>query len=301
MNEIELKNMSIALKSGKTLVNNINLKIEPGHIIGLVGESGSGKSLTGKSLARLNDEQLFTYSGEILFNQENILDYSNQKLRNYYRHNVSMIFQDPMNSLNPLSTIRKQIYESIRMNRSANRVELKHQSEELLLQSGFRADQVDQVLGAYPHELSGGMQQRVMIALAIAKNPSLLIADEPTTALDVTIQANIIRLLQSLNKKFDLSILFITHDLSVAQKLCDHIAVMRQGEIVEYAPTEHLFTSPMHPYTINLFESIPGLTESQRESLQKRKEIAEKYRRDSIEKSVGVVIEVSENHWFKQG
>lgn len=259
----EIKNLSLQLKNGNRLLKDINFKINKGEIVGLVGESGSGKSLTGKSITRLNDENLFKYEGEILFDGRNVLTFNMKQLKKYYQHEVSMIFQDPQNSLNPLATIKTQLIESLEMAKKGSTVNSHQACHELLIKVGFKDEQVDTLLKSYPFELSGGMQQRVMIALALAKKPALLIADEPTTALDVTIQSNILKLLKQLNEADGLSILFVTHDLSVAQNLCDRILVMRNGEIVEIAKTETLFINPLAEYTIDLFSSIPGLTDSQ--------------------------------------
>ncbi len=258
----------------KEIVRNINFDIESNTVLGLVGESGSGKSVTARSILRLNDEKLLVdYAGDIYYQNKNVLAMNKKQLLNYRRHEVSMIFQDPMSSLNPLLKIGFQMVESFQIsNKKLSKKAAINKSLELLDQVGLINP--EELMNQYPYELSGGMQQRVMIAVALAKQPRLLIADEPTTALDATVQDKIIDLLKSIKNKTKMSILFITHDLTLAQLICDKIAVMNQGEIVEYAPTQELFENPINPYTIKLFSSIPGLTDQQLLSIEKKKTIA---------------------------
>lgn len=276
-NILSVRDLSVFFSLGnqrKEIVRNINFDIETNTVLGLVGESGSGKSVTARSILRLNDEKLLVdYTGDIHFNNKNVLAMNKKQLINYRRHDVSMIFQDPMSSLNPLLKIGFQMIESFQVSdKSISKKAAKSKSIELLDQVGLINP--EELMNQYPYELSGGMQQRVMIAVALAKKPRLLIADEPTTALDATVQARIIDLLKSIKTQTQMSILFITHDLTLAQLICDKIAVMNQGEIVEYAPTQELFENPINPYTIKLFSSIPGLTDQQLSSMEKKRETA---------------------------
>lgn len=273
---LEDLNVSFATTNGyKPIIKGINLSIQPGEIVGLVGESGSGKSVTARSIVRLNDERTLTdYTGAIYYKEDNILDYSPKQLRQFRQGVVSMVFQDPMSSLNPLMTIGKQLIEAIRMaDTSISQGQAREKALDLMNRSGLR--RAEQLLDALPHELSGGMQQRIMIAIALAKDPVLLIADEATTALDVTIQAQILDLFKEIQQNLNTAFLFITHDLTIAQALCDRIVVMKDGHILEVAPTETLFTEPLHPYTLQLFSAIPGLKQPQREHIQRMKEEAQ--------------------------
>lgn len=273
---LEDLNVSFATTNGyKPIIKGINLSIQPGEIVGLVGESGSGKSVTARSIVRLNDERTLTdYEGAIYYKEDNILDYSPKQLRQFRQGVASMVFQDPMSSLNPLMTIGKQLIEAIRMaDTSISQGQAREKALDLMNRSGLR--RAEQLLDALPHELSGGMQQRIMIAIALAKDPVLLIADEATTALDVTIQAQILDLFKEIQQNLNTAFLFITHDLTIAQALCDRIVVMKDGHILEVAPTETLFTEPLHPYTLQLFSAIPGLKQPQREHIQRMKEEAQ--------------------------
>lgn len=273
---LEDLNVSFATTNGyKPIIKGINLSIQPGEIVGLVGESGSGKSVTARSIVRLNDERTLTdYEGAIYYKEDNILDYSPKQLRQFRQDVASMVFQDPMSSLNPLMTIGKQLTEAIRMaDTSISQGQAREKALDLMNRSGLR--RTEQLLDALPHELSGGMQQRIMIAIALAKDPVLLIADEATTALDVTIQAQILDLFKEIQQNLNTAFLFITHDLTIAQALCDRIVVMKDGHILEVAPTETLFTEPLHPYTLQLFSAIPGLKQPQREHIQRMKEEAQ--------------------------
>lgn len=277
-NLIEIKDLHVSFNSGfqtVSIIKGMNLNIQKGEVLGVVGESGSGKSVTARSIVRLNPEPKLTqYRGEILFEGSDILQYSPKELRNYRRYNASMIFQDPLSSLNPLHTIERQLVESLQLaNVSMNRQAAQLKARELLDQVGLR--KIDFVMNSLPYELSGGMQQRVMIAMALAKSPKLLIADEPTTALDVTTQEQIIDLFQHLIKETQMTLLFITHDLTIAEQLCDRIAVMRNGRVLELAPTQELFEQPVHPYTLSLFNAIPGLTDQERESIQQKEHRAQ--------------------------
>lgn len=236
-------------------VDGVSFAIPKGKILGVVGESGSGKSITSLSILRLIADPGKIVGGEINFKGENLLDKSEAEMRKIRGNEISMIFQEPMTSLNPTFTVGQQIGEAYKIHQKLNRKEAKKRSIEMLKLVGIPSPEkrVDQ----YPHELSGGMRQRVMIAMALACNPELLIADEPTTALDVTIQAQILDLMKDLQEKLDMGILLITHDLGVVAETCDYVAVMYSGKVVEFADVKTLFNNPKHPYTVGLMNSIP--------------------------------------------
>lgn len=236
-------------------VDGVTFSLPRGKTVGIVGESGSGKSITSLSIMRLIDKPGKIVGGEILFNGENLLDKTEPKMRDIRGKDISMIFQEPMTSLNPTYTIGHQISESYKIHEGLRKKEARHRSIEMLKLVGIPSPEkrIDQ----YPHELSGGMRQRVMIAIALACNPDLLIADEPTTALDVTIQAQILELIKDLQEKLNMSVLLITHDLGVVAETCDHVAVMYCGKIVEFADVRSIFKNPKHPYTVGLLNSLP--------------------------------------------
>ena len=239
-------------------VDGVTFSLEKGKVLGIVGESGCGKSVTSLSIMRLVDTTTGKYEGgEILFEGKDILKLSEKEMRKLRGNKISMIFQEPMTSLNPVFTIGYQIMESLILHKGMNKKDAHARAIELLELVGIpeAAKRVDE----YPHQLSGGMRQRVMIAMALAGDPELLIADEPTTALDVTIQAQILDLLKSLQKKLNMSIIIITHDLGVIAEMADEVAVMYAGDIVEKAETRELFADPKHPYTIGLMNSIPDI------------------------------------------
>ena len=239
-------------------VDGVTFSLEKGKVLGIVGESGCGKSVTSLSIMRLVDTTTGKYEGgEILFEGRDILKLPEKEMRKLRGNKISMIFQEPMTSLNPVFTIGYQIMESLMMHKGLDKKAAHARAIELLElvgipEAGKRVDE-------YPHQLSGGMRQRVMIAMALAGDPELLIADEPTTALDVTIQAQILDLLKSLQKKLNMSIIIITHDLGVIAEMADEVAVMYAGDIVEKAETRELFADPKHPYTIGLMNSIPDI------------------------------------------
>ena len=252
---IEIKNLSVSFSQNNELVKAVqksNFFINEGECFSIVGESGSGKSVTAMSMMKLIKESNNTLiSGYIKFEDENLLTLSEQKLSKIRGKGISMIFQEPMTSLNPLHTIKKQIGEClINLDKKEERI------VELLREVGI--ENAEERLDHFPHQLSGGQRQRVMIAMAIANNPKLLIADEPTTALDVTIQKQILDLLDSLRKKFQMSLLLITHDLSIVKKISDRVCVMKNGQIVEQGETKSLFKKPKHPYTLKLINSNPN-------------------------------------------
>src|SRR5215204_4072024 len=237
-------------------VDGVDLTIGRGETVGLVGESGSGKSVTARSIMRLVPTPPGRYAGgRILFQGRDILTLSNEEMEDLRGSKISMIFQDPMTFLNPVYTAGDQVAEAIRRHQRASKREARSQTIELFRTVGI--PNAEQRYDAYPHQLSGGMRQRVMIAIALSSQPDLLIADEPTTALDVTIQAQILALLSKLQMDFGMSILLITHDLGVVAEMCDSVAVMYAGRVVEHAPVETLFADPEHPYTVGLMNAIP--------------------------------------------
>jgi len=241
-----------------TAVDGISFHVEEGEILGVVGESGCGKSVTAESILRLHDEKFNTkYEGEIKYRGENLLKLPMSKMEKIRGNEISMIFQDPMSSLNPVYTIGNQITEAILLHQNIPKKEAYNKAIELLKLVGIPSP--EQRISEYPHELSGGMQQRVMIAVGLACQPSLLIADEPTTALDVTIQAQILDIILRLNEELNTGVIFITHDLGVVAEICDRVAVMYLGQIVEEASTIDLFEQPLHPYTSGLMDSIPKM------------------------------------------
>lgn len=246
-------------------LNGVSLSMEEGEVLGIVGESGSGKSVTAYSIMGLTAYPGKLVGGTINFNGHQIDKMTEKEFRAIRGNEVSIIFQDPMTSLNPVYTIGNQITEAILLHTDKTKAEANARARELLELVGI--NEPDKRLKQYPHELSGGMRQRVMIAIALACEPKLLIADEPTTALDVTIQAQILELMQSLREKLGMSIIMITHDLGVVASMCEKIAVMYAGHIVEYGTTDEIFYSPKHEYTKGLINSIPKLSTKEKERL----------------------------------
>jgi peptide/nickel transport system ATP-binding protein len=239
-----------------TALDRVSLSVQPGTALGLVGESGSGKSVTALSIARLfHGTAANIASGRVLFEGRDLLTLTEREMCTVRGDRLTMIFQEPMTSLNPVMRVGDQVGEPLVLHRGLSRREARAQAVELFKKVGI-ADPERRVL-AYPHELSGGMRQRVMIAMAIACGPRLLIADEPTTALDVTIQAQILELLSELRRTTGAALLLITHDLGVVAETCDEVAVMYAGQVVERAPARAAFGSPRHPYTLGLLRSIP--------------------------------------------
>ena len=252
-----------ALKKGTlTAVDHISFRLRKGTTFGIVGESGSGKSVTALSILRLNPAPPARTTGEIWFAGENLLTKSPLEMRKIRGAKISMIFQEPMTSLNPALTIERQICETIRLHQKLNRKEAREKAIELLHLVSIPSPR--ERLKSYPHEFSGGMRQRVMIAMALSCNPALLIADEPTTALDVTIQAQFLDLLTDMIDEFGASLIHITHDLFVIGQICQEVAVMYASHIVEHASTDTLFRRPLHPYTQGLMKSIPRRSEKKR-------------------------------------
>jgi peptide/nickel transport system ATP-binding protein len=244
-------------------VRGVSFEVKKGETLGIVGESGSGKSVTARSIMRLlPSPPSFMKEGEILFLGENLADKTEKEMESIRGHDIGMIFQDPMTSLNPTIRIGKQIAESLLKHQKLSKKEAKTQAIELLKLVGIRNS--ESRYNQYPHEFSGGMRQRVMIAIALACSPTLLIADEPTTALDVTIQAQILNLMKHMQERFGTSIILITHDLGVVAGMCDRVAVMKNGEIVESGTTEEIFENPKHPYTLKLLHALPRLNEKKK-------------------------------------
>ena len=260
---LELKDLHTFFTTKKGIikaVNGVSYSVEQGKTLGVVGESGSGKSVSAMSIIKLLDGNGYIDSGEIWFNGENITDIPKNKMGHIRGNDVSVIFQEPMTSLNPVFTVEKQVSEPFIIHQGMDKKQAAEKVVEML--SMVKIPNPETVAKQYPHQLSGGMRQRVMIAMALACVPKLLIADEPTTALDVTIQAQILRLMNDLKKRIGTSILFITHDLGVINQMADDVAVMYCGQVVEKAPRDIIFEGKsiyMHPYTEGLMVSIPRL------------------------------------------
>ena len=266
---LEVDNLKTTFTSDRgivTAVDGVRFYVDRGEILGIVGESGCGKSVTSQSIMRLYDEKkLAKYSGEIRLEGKNILDLSETEMQHIRGNEISMIFQDSLSALNPVFTVGEQIVETICIHQGIDKKEAREKAVELLQMTGIPAPQ-DRV-NCYPHELSGGMRQRVMIAMALACQPKLLIADEPTTALDVTIQAQILELLLRLNEQLNMGVMMITHDLGVVAQICKRVVVMYLGQIVEEGPVEEIFDHPGHPYTRGLMASIPKMNSSREKPL----------------------------------
>ena len=272
------------------VVSDISFQVERGETLALVGESGSGKSMTALSIARLLPPAARVSAGEIKLSGRDLMQISEREMRDVRGSKIAMIFQEPMNSLNPVLTIGDQIAECVRRHQSVTRLVARQQSIELLAAVGLPAPQRN--IDEYPHQLSGGMRQRVMIAIALAAQPDLLIADEPTTALDVTIQAQVLDLLKDLQSQFNMGLLFITHDLAVVKQTADRIAVMHQGELVEHGTNEAFFASPKHAYSRALLEAIPTAQKRlQRDLEQDAKRVTEVTQLEG-EAAVGPILSV---------
>ncbi|WP_027723890.1 ABC transporter ATP-binding protein [Tuberibacillus calidus] len=262
VNLLEVKNLKTYFFTGKKVlpaVDSVNFTIHKGETVALVGESGCGKSITSLSIIQLVPQPGGKIvEGEIIFDGVDLTKLSEKALCQIRGKEISMIFQEPMTSLNPVLTVGEQIIEVLVYHQKMDRKAARKKAAELLELVGF--PRAESVLDEYPHRLSGGMRQRVMIAMAVSCQPKLLIADEPTTALDVTIQAQILELLKDLTKKLDMSILLITHDLGVVSEMAERVIVMYAGQVVEEAPIEALLNYPLHPYTDGLIQSVPGIS-----------------------------------------
>jgi oligopeptide/dipeptide ABC transporter ATP-binding protein len=254
---IDIKKLTVSFGAGTNplqVVSGISFDICKGEVFGLVGESGSGKSMTALSILRILPDNAFT-TGNIIFREKDLLAISEEEMRAIRGRDIAMIFQEPMTSLNPVLTIGFQVAEALLAHYDISKAEAMDRAVGLLKAVSMPSPETR--IKDYPHQLSGGMRQRVMIATAIACNPALLIADEPTTALDVTIQAQILELLQNLRRERDMAVLLITHDLSIISEQAERVAVMYAGRIMELASVEELFRNTLHPYTIGLLESLP--------------------------------------------
>jgi oligopeptide transport system ATP-binding protein len=262
---LEVRNLETHFKTQDGVVkavNNVSFSVDRGETLGIVGESGSGKSVTSLSVMRLIPTPPGKIvGGELMFDGHNLLDYTDEEMRHIRGNRIAMIFQDPMTSLNPVLTIGRQITESLELHMKLTPNEARNRAVELLGMVGIPS--AGSRLDSYPHQFSGGMRQRVMIAMALSCNPELLIADEPTTALDVTIQAQILELIGRLQRELGTAVIIITHDLGVVAGMADRVMVMYAGRVVEEGPTEEIFSQPRMPYTIGLLRSIPRLDERQ--------------------------------------
>ncbi len=256
---LDIKGLSVEYSSDKDIVkavNNIDLCIERGKTLGLVGETGAGKTTTALSvMGLLPEHQTRITDGTVLLEGENVLSMDRKTLERIRGNTVSMIFQDPMSSLNPVKTVGAQIAEVIKIHENVNEQQAMEKAKEMLKTVGIHENRARE----YPHQFSGGMKQRVLIAIALACNPQLLLADEPTTALDVTIQAQVLELMRDLKKKFNTAMLMITHDFGIVAEVCDEVSVMYAGHIVEHGTLEDIFDNRRHPYTEGLFNSLPNI------------------------------------------
>lgn len=258
---LEVQNLRTRFKTDQgtvAVVDGVDLTIQEGETLGIVGESGCGKSVTSLSIMRLLGIN-GSSEGTIRFGEQEILSLTEKQMQKIRGKDIAMIFQEPMTSLNPLHTVGRQIEESLLLHFKMTKMQAKERAIAMLKAVGM--PRAEEIYGEYPHQLSGGMRQRVMIAMAIACNPKLIIADEPTTALDVTIQAQILDLLRDLKDKTGTSIMLITHDLGVVAEMCDRVVVMYAGQVVEETDVRTLFSAPKHPYTIGLMKSTPDIEE----------------------------------------
>jgi oligopeptide/dipeptide ABC transporter ATP-binding protein len=256
---LSVKDLKVEYRSGKSIVhavNGVSFDLARGKTLGLVGETGAGKTTTAKTIMRILPE--FTArvaGGEIILDGEDLLSLSEKDMRKIRGEKVSMIFQDPMTALNPLMTVGEQIAEAVRLHNEVSRVDAQRRAVEMLEMVGIPSERFKQ----FPHEFSGGMKQRVVIAEALACNPELLIADEPTTALDVTIQAQVLEMIRNLRDRLNTAMIMITHNLGVVAEVCDDVAVIYAGEIIEQGSKRDIFKHAAHPYTLGLFASLPSM------------------------------------------
>lgn len=261
---LNIENLTVEYTSAGDVihaVNDISLELERGRVLGLVGETGAGKTTVAKSIPRiLPMPPAIVKGGKIFFNGEDLMQKSEEEMLKYRGQKISMIFQDPMTALNPSMTIGDQVAEALMLHSSLSRQEAKEKTIEMLRQVGIMGDRYNN----YPYQFSGGMKQRVVIAMALICGPELLLADEPTTALDVTIQAQILEMIRGFKEKNNTSMILITHDLGIVAENCDTVAVIYAGQILEYGTIEDIFDHPAHPYTKGLFNSLPGAAKGER-------------------------------------
>ncbi len=274
-----------------TAVDGVSFDIAPSEIVGLVGESGCGKSVTSLSILRLVSNPGKIVDGEMNWKGENLLEYSERQMRAIRGNDIAMIFQEPMTSLDPLYTVGNQIIEAISLHQGLKGKAARDKAIESLNDVGI--PEPEKRVDSYPHQMSGGMRQRVMIAIALSCNPELLIADEPTTALDVTVQAKVLDLLKKLRTERQMAILLITHNMGLVAEMCDRVAVMHSGKIVEMASVQEIFANPRHPYTRDLLKSIPTL-----ESIPKQPLSTVTWEPNEAEKMLPL-IQISESHFAR--
>lgn len=265
---LEIHHLNVSFWTEKDYLHalhDVSFQIKKGEIVGVVGESGCGKSVTADAILKLHEPQLTDYSGEIRFNNENLLALSEKKLRKIRGNEISMIFQNPMSSLNPVFTVGQQITEALQLHKKLSKKKARIKVIELLGLVGIPSPEIR--IDEYPHQLSGGMRQRVMIAMAICCEPKLLIADEPTTALDVTIQSQILQIIKDLTQRNEMSVMMITHDLGIVAETCERVIVMYLGQVIESGSVQEIFDAPLHPYTKGLIRSMPKPTSNPNERL----------------------------------
>jgi peptide/nickel transport system ATP-binding protein len=290
---LEINGLSIWFRSRgaeRLVVSDLSLSIAAGEVLGLVGESGSGKSVTALAILRLLDAAA-RVEGSISFDGVDLQALPNEEMRSRRGREIAMIFQEPMTALNPVMTIGEQVAEAIRAHRTGlSRRQVRQMVVDALEEVAI--PQAASRYGHYPHQFSGGQRQRILIAMAIANRPKLLIADEPTTALDVTVQAQILELLANLRRRFGLAMLFISHDLAVVSQVADRVMVMRQGRSLECGPTSEVFHRPLHPYTVSLLGAVPAMTTDRNAPLATLA--------GEVEAARGPMVELASGHWVRQ-
>lgn len=303
---VEIKNLHTYFETKRGLVKavrGVSFTIGSGRTLGVVGESGSGKSQTAMSILRLFEENQKIYDGEIWFEGQELSKMKEADLRKIRGNDISIIFQEPMTSLNPVFKISRQISEVLMLHQGMNKQEAEERALEML--KHVRISNAEKILHSYPHQLSGGMRQRVMIAMALACKPKLLIADEPTTALDVTIQAQILKLMNELKQEMGTAIMFITHDLGVINQMADDIVVMNKGEVLEMAPRELIFENNrfLHPYTYDLLKAIPRISTKKNPAKELMNYnplvLPEGYTYEAIEGVESELLEIEPNHFVR--